>query len=105
MPYECHYMGSMEMRPGHIDRPDEQVPRRTKTLQLRVSPQEHSVMMLEARRYGLPVSAWLRLLAQSAIEQGRLRRREPLKNADAPPEQGATVETLRRHVAGNTVES
>lgn len=35
-------------------------------------------MMLEAGRYGLPVSAWLRLLAQSAIERGRLRRGEPV---------------------------
>jgi len=38
-----------------IDRPDERDNRRTKTLQLRVSPQEHSVMMHEASRYGLPV--------------------------------------------------
>ena len=84
----------MNVRHDHIiDRPDERGNRRTKTLQLRVSPQEHSVMMHEAGRYGLPVSAWLRLLAQSAIERGRLRRGEPVNPSEA----------TRRPVAGNGV--
>jgi hypothetical protein len=53
--------------------------RKTTQIRIRISPAEKESFAEVASRFGLDVSAWLRMLGASAVRTERLRTREACK--------------------------